>query len=522
MEVVTDGRFQEWDRVPTLLVDPADVPETSAVDLGAVQAAADGRHLFFTLETRREVNAQAMRGTISILLDTDADPETGTTVEGFPGVDLVVELSREDRIDPDGYGSGMALREAMPEGALGERANGSLRDLLVAPTHSADRFEIRLGRMEEGGGGRSDLEGPAAGVAFIFKAEGVVVDRTEPAVLRLPRLNPGPPGRWFESFDPRGDLRVVVWNVSSENFRDQPERFARILGALEPDVLLLDEVYGAVTELELQLFFARPEFGSGRPWEFVLGKSGGRQKTVVASRIGIRPESAMELLPYPDGALEALANRFPEARRLFDLERDRGLASVGAWIDFQGRPILFVPIDLQSAGYDGSFQDELRILQARTLREFVAEALRESDSGPALVIGGDLNLVGSRTPLDLLVSGLDGEGDLIPVDSYRLTDRSMATWRNDDQPFSPGRLDFVLISGSTLSVDRAFPFEAEEISADLLVALGVHQEDSRRTSDHLPLVVDLSIVEVPERLPPIGRTSRDPAESAGPKSVTHR
>jgi hypothetical protein len=492
--VVTDGRFQEWAQVPSLLVDPSDVPETSAVDLGAIQAAADGRHLFFTLETRRQVNAQAMRGTLSILLDTDDDPETGTTVEGFAGVDLVVELSREDRMDPDGYGSGMALRQAeSPEGALGERTSGSLRDLLVAPTHSADRFEVRLGRMEEGGGGMSNLSGPEARVGFVFKAGGEVVDRTESVTLRLPPLETGVPPPWSDPLDLSGDLRVLVWNVSSESFRDQPERFARVMAAMNPHVLLLDEVYGAVTEDEVKAFFARPEFRSGRPWEFVLGRSGGRQKTVVASRIGIRPEPGLDSLPYPEGALEDLARRFPEGRPLFDLERDRGLASAGAWIDTQGRSVLFVPVDLQSAGYDGSFQDELRILQARTLRDFVAKALSESGSENSVVIGGDLNLVGARTPLDLLASGLDGEADLVPVDTYRLRDRSMATWRSDAAPFSPGRLDFVLISGTTLSVKRAFPFEAEEISEDLLGLLGVHSDDSRRTSDHLPLVVDLSV-----------------------------
>ena len=90
---------------------------------------------------------------------------------------------------------------------------------------------------------------------------------------------------------------------------------------------------------------------------------------------------------------------------------------------------------------------------------------------------------------------LDGEEDLVPVQAYRLTDRSMATWRNEYQPFSPGRLDFVLISNSTLAVERAFPFEAEELSEDLLATMGVREDDSRIAADHLPLVVDLSLRE---------------------------
>jgi endonuclease/exonuclease/phosphatase family metal-dependent hydrolase len=267
--------------------------------------------------------------------------------------------------------------------------------------------------------------------------------------------------------------------------------------AMEPDVVMLDEVFGAVTEADLQAFFARPEMVELEPWEFVLGTSGGRQKTVVASRIGLRSEPALQRFPYPDGALDALGERFPEGERLLDLERERGLASVGAWVDVAGHPILFVPVDLQSTGYDGSFQDELRVLQARTLRDFVAGALEASGTRAAVVIGGDLNLVGSRSPLDALGSGLDGGSDLIPVEAYRLTDRSMTTWRNDDDPFTPGRLDFVLVSGTSLSADRAFVFDASELSDDLLEQLGVNREDQRVTSDHLPLIVDFSLRRSP-------------------------
>jgi endonuclease/exonuclease/phosphatase family metal-dependent hydrolase len=434
-----------------------------------------------------------MRGTLSILFDADDDPATGETFEGLHGVDLVVELSRRDRMDPSGYGSGMAVREIGPTGTLGPRENAGRRDLVVAPTSSATRFEIRLGRAGSGRGGPADLSGPATRVGLLFMSQGEVVDRTEVAALRLPPLELEDPPLWSEPLDRTGNVRVLVWNVSSERFRDRPERFARVMAAVDPDVLLLDEVYGAVTEAEVQAFLSRQELDAGAPWEFVLGTSGGRQKTVVASRIGIRPEPALQQFPYPEGELDALAERFPEARRLFDLERERGLASVGAWVPVAGRPVLFVPIDLQSAGYDGSFQDELRILQARTLRNSVARALEASDPSAGVVIGGDMNLVGSPTPLDSLVRGLDGGSDLIPVNAYRLTDRSMATWRNDQQPFTPGRLDFVLVSGSTLSPTRAFAFDANELSDELRERLGIDPEDPISTSDHLPLVIDLSL-----------------------------
>ena len=159
-----------------------------------------------------------------------------------------------------------------------------------------------------------------------------------------------------------------------------------------------------------------------------------------------------------------------------------------------GRDVLFVPVDLQSAGYDGSPRDRLRELQARALNRAIAATLRERP-GTGLVIGGDLNLVGSIRPLDEVRRGLgvDG-GDLAVARPERLRDRSLATWRPTwgDDPFSPGRLDYVLYRDAVLEVQRAFVFDAADISADALLELGILAPDTEQ-SDHLPLVVDFRV-----------------------------
>ncbi|MYG81145.1 MAG: hypothetical protein F4187_04970 [Gemmatimonadetes bacterium] len=172
-------------------------------------------------------------------------------------------------------------------------------------------------------------------------------------------------------------------------------------------------------------------------------------------------------------------------------EGEGGLSATGAWVTVDGRDILFVPVDLQSAGYDGSPRDRLRELQARTLNRAVATALAERP-GAGLVIGGDLNLVGSAHPLEELRRGLgiDG-GDLAVARPVRLRDRSLATWRSTwgNDPFSPGRLDYVLYRGAGLRAQRAFVFDAADLTAEALGELGLRRSDTGH-SDHLPLVVD--------------------------------
>lgn len=498
--VVTDGRFGEWQSVPVLINDPADDAPGASVDLGRIQSASDGRFLYFTLETGGTVNAQAMHGSVSVLLDADDDPDTGVTTEGLPGVDLVLELSRRDQVNPEGFGSGMAIRVRTLVDTLSERANPSEFDLLVAPTFSTDRFELRVRRGLLSLGGSPLLVGTSARVRFVFaesesrpgRSEEPRVDRTDAAVVALAPFEDGSGSPWSAPLPPpAGDVRVLVWNVSSESFRDRADRFARVIAAANPDVLLLDEVFGDVSPAHIADFLAKVGADLPGAWTYVLGTSGGRQKTLVASRRGLQPEPSLQNLPYPAGSLEELQLRFPFAERLFDLERERGLASVGAWVDVAGHPVLFVPVDLQSAGYDGSVQDELRKLQASTLRNYVTEALRRDGRDGSVVVGGDLNLVGSRTPLDLLSEGLDRGSDLAPVDTYRLTDRSMATWRNPRLQFTPGRLDFVLVPQSSLIAENAFALDGGELSDEVRAALGLDPDDFNSTSDHLPLVVDL-------------------------------
>jgi hypothetical protein len=126
------------------------------------------------------------------------------------------------------------------------------------------------------------------------------------------------------------------------------------------------------------------------------------------------------------------------------------------------------------------------------LRGSLLRVLEGGNPGASVVIGGDLNLVGSTAPLDSLVRGLDGGKDLAAVDTYRLSDGSMATWRNAGQVFTPGRLDYLLVPSSAFIPVRAFPFDVGELSDSLRERLGLDPEDSVLTSDHLPLVVDLS------------------------------
>ena len=260
--VWTDGVFDDWDGVAASLVDPTgDAAPGSPVDFGAVAVRDDPRFLHFLIDLGDTVTAQGMPGSVELVLDADGDAGTGGTHGGVDGADLSVILSRQRepaagaRVGGGGgagvgaHGAGVGIRRIGPDGP-GEMEAAGVVGLLVAPTHSSDRFELRVER-----GGSVAMGGVVAGrLRYLWRGE--VADET--AIFRHALgTEPGgePPLRGAEEVARApGTHRVVVWNASSRSFHRNRDAFQRVLRGLAPDVVLLDEVHADVTMEELVRF----------------------------------------------------------------------------------------------------------------------------------------------------------------------------------------------------------------------------------------------------------------------------
>lgn len=518
-----DGTFDDWRRVPPVAIDAVgDTPPGSPLDLQAVFVRDDPRFIHLLIELGDTVTAQGLHGSVEVVLDGDGDLGTGGSYGGVEGADLAIVLSRQWDPAADGHGAGVGVRWIGGRGPHDIESASSV-GLLVSPTHSSDRFEVRLDRLgmqrngfverseETGTTTEGEPRHEAGGAVRLtgrvrYVRGGAVVDETPVFTYTLATAPGEPPPLLGVEVVARtpGALRVVTWNVSDGNFRNHEEAFGRVLAALEPGVVLLDEVYADVTMADLERFAGKLGTAQGSSWRWWLAGGGGRQRTAVGARaLELRGEAGLARIDHAPGALERWLREVgdePEAPRmappavLARAEAEGGLSATGAWITVGEQDILFVPVDLQSAGYDGSPRDRLRELQAGTLNGALARALADRPDA-AVVIGGDLNLVGSRRPLDQLRSGLGaGGGDLNVVRPERLRDRSLATWRSTraGDPFSPGRLDFVLYRGAVLRVERAFVFDAADLTPAARGELGIRESDTLQ-SDHLPLVVDFSV-----------------------------
>jgi hypothetical protein len=500
-----DGLFNEWSQAATIIDDAPDAGDAS-VDFLSLQGLDDPRWLYLALDVGNEVTLQSLPGTIHLLVDADADAGTGGALFDVEGVDLVVDFSQTAEAPNDGRGLGFAMRSVRAGGETLPLERHAL-ELAALPTSSAPRFEIRLSRR--GAPGIAPF-GTRIRLAAVYSEAGRALDETTVGsyafTTRLGESSGRATGSRMEKAP--GSLRVAQWNVNWANFPRSAEGFARVLGALDPDVILLDELPGdvragqipgiasdqsALTAAELRDFFSREPLASLGSWRFVLGEGGGYQRTLVAARgRDIRAAEPMTNVRHPPGAFGGLLATAPELTPFLLGEIESGLPAAGAWVEVAGQEVLFVAVDLQSRGWLGSPRDLQRLRQATTIHDHIRRTL---GAGRApVVIGGDLNLVGSRTPLFTLARGLDVDGsDLVPVQAERLGERSITTWRSPRDVFAPGRLDYVLISDAGIMVTNSFVFTTEDLDDATLDRLGLTHDLSLALSDHLVTVVDLRL-----------------------------
>lgn len=409
---------------------------------------------------------QSSDESLAILLDLDTNPATGQrpatpAAAGQLGVDLSIEFSPPQT---DGSGLGTGCRVTTPGASGTTEVPSSEVGFAFAPTYASEWYEGRISRQALAGLGLPgsslvtgmlvlrDGSGRAVGSSAPFEAEVVPASATEPrAEIKIPPR-------------PAHGIRVVSWNVLKASPMEDPGPFARVLKMLDPDVVLLQEWTSSEREIRAWLNASVP-LAEG---EWSVRKTAG-WGVAVASRFPLEPFGHDEL--YANGD-------------------ENPVRFAGALISTPLGYMAASSVHLKCCGSSGSPEDQQRISEAGAINRSLSEAL-SIEPVKMRVIAGDLNLVGSRPPLDVLRSGLDADGsDLEIADARDLGDSAYITWRDDGNAFTPGRLDWAMYSDSAVRAARCFVLDARLLSDRALEVNGLDRSDAD-ASDHMPLVVDL-------------------------------
>jgi len=474
-----DGTFNDWKNIPTVL-DETSEPSITEFDILSVRThhSDDQVHVMLTLD--RPVNLQGLDSTLNLLLDLDNRATTGSIQHEMEGVDLVVQFSPRNQESPTSRGMGVGVRLTTDSTGQIEEAPTIAHaeiGLLMAPTYASENVELALNRSASIPGIEALFQNDSFRLKFVHTSNtGTLTEETAIQTHSLKQTfttsvnNEAPSQRLDKN---PNDLRVMTWNVEYGTILKKPTLYARILRAINPDVILLQELTQTEEPDTLQAFFNKQLPREGLEWQVLLSSDTGSIGNGIATPLPIEAIPALNRIPYP--------NRPEWAVR-----------AIGGKVTLEnGKKLLFSSVHLKCCGRIGSSEDETRLLETAAINERIKQA-SDSDQFDGIITGGDLNLVGAYTPIESLAAGLDiDQTNLSILSADRLDSRSNATWANPDERFVPGRLDYLLLSRSSLSDRNAFVLNTAELSDVERARFGLQENDSSEASDHFPIVTDL-------------------------------
>jgi endonuclease/exonuclease/phosphatase family metal-dependent hydrolase len=303
-------------------------------------------------------------------------------------------------------------------------------------------------------------------------------------------------------------VRVMSWNVKLSSILPpkgvRNESFARIVRAIDPDVIALQEVMAPDLAAQLtRLMNGLIPLDGNRSWQVHTVSD-----NVIISRYPMQWRGGELTVPYPLPQLGQPNFHYGFAASLLELPEGAGL--------------LVIAMHNKSGGAENDVR--LRQIHADAIVRWIRDS-RDSaqerlipDYTPVVILG-DMNAVpnASMAPLETLLTGdiadeetfgpdarIDWDGtditDARP--SHNALEREYYTWRNDDLPFMPSALDRILYTDSVMTVRHRFVLNTVTLPPDELVTLGLQKSDTLydgnpRYYDHLPLVVDFDIGSAP-------------------------
>lgn len=297
------------------------------------------------------------------------------------------------------------------------------------------------------------------------------------------------------------DLRVVSYNIYLDSIFPETNavraaKFARVVNALDPDIINLQEVYSHTGANVAALMNSIMPLDGGATW--YAHRAG---DNVIVSKYPMSFHKSNTIPASPRSIAIALVN-LPDAQYQTDFYlMNNHFRCCG---EFPGGP-----------------EDVERQQQADALVSWMRDARTPGGfinlpANTPMAAVGDFNIVGLHDPLNNLLSGnivnnaiygadsppdWDGSSlaDLHPL--HNGTGPADYTWRDDTSSFAPGRLDYMVYTNSVARVANNFVLNTVDMSASDLAATGLQTYDvtiNALTYDHLPLVADFRFPAVPE------------------------
>ena len=458
-QITIDENFSDWSISQLVSADLND--NSVGIDITNLHISNDENFLYLKFSVNTEILLQD-ENALAIYIDADNNINTGFLVEN---VGAEISFYFGDRNGFVNYPSGFSN---VIHADIG---------LLTAPTVSSDEFEIAIQRKFEVDNQIIELDETIAIVLENDIPNGDKIPNNNSSILySIDEEQISVPDEYSISKAPDTDFRLLNYNVLFDELFNPnlAPSYRRVLQAIDPDIIAFQEIYdhsAAQTRSLVEEFL--PSI-SDEQW--------------FSEKVG------SDLV---------LVSRYPIVFEDF-------VVGNGAFIvDVDGQDVLIINVHLPCCDNNSARQNEIDGI-LRYLREIQdGQAYPLAQNAP-IIIAGDFNLVGPRSQIESLLTGDIinnnnygpdfipdwNKGDLSDLNPIVTGLPASYTWYNPQSSFFPGRLDYVLYSGSSLFKTNAYVLNTTTLNQGDLSQNNLSQLDTDLNSDHLPMVSDWSFDEI--------------------------
>lgn len=461
--ILVDGIFDEWSDHPVIYSDAAGDGGFLGVDFGELQIFNDDEFIFFLLEIGNEINLQDLNK-ISIFLDTDNNSNTGFSINGI-GAELVYSFGERSGLFYYANGSSEIFHSNI--------------GLVSAPTVSSDQFEIAIKRDISIFGNPLFL-GDSVSVVFQDNTtngdflpdinEAITYTFSNDVLASLPDYS-------IQKIN-ESDLRILSYNVLSNGLFDAARvpAFTRLFQAIRPDIIGFQEIYSfSSAQVADQIESMLPSV-AGEEWYHSK----------------VEPD-CHAISKYPIVQSASIQGTGNGAFLIDGPNTETDLFLI----------VAHPPCCANNIGRQ--IEIDLMMKFLRDAKEGIGPIPLEANT--PIVIVGDMNLVGFNEQLETLLTGdifdevthgLDFNPDwdgnaLLDSQPYIPGLPLSYTWYSEESDFSPGKLDYIIYSGSNLILQNSYSLFTPSLPFDSLNAFNLLVNDAVEASDHLPVVADFEI-----------------------------
>ena len=464
-QITIDENFSDWSASP-IFTDSQNDQSSGEIDFTDIWISNDNKNLFVRFSTGKEI-VLAEDNDITIYIDSDNNASTGVSVNGI-GAELSYNFGkRKGRVN-------------------GQDVYHNHIGLFAAPTVSSTQFEIAISRnitvngfevfpfsentikilIKDNGSG-NDAVPNNGGIEYTFSNTSQT----------LPEYSINKKSSDY--------LRIVTYNVEHDGLlnADKKNYFERILKAVNPDIVGFQELTSSNaddTKNKVNEFLPGTWYASKPDYDRVL-----------VSKYVILTSDTIDTKDY--------------------YESDYFLLNTQSKIGVNTLVIVAHPKCCNEVDNNGVSSDDKRATQFDAIMSFIkrvkdGKAPITLAANSPIVILGDMNLVGDSQQQRTLLTGdivnnnnyvadFNPDWDETALEDAKPITTGMPgtfTSYDDYSSYSPGRLDYIVYTGSVLHLQNSYVLYTGGMSSSALNNTGLLSTDTKNASDHMPVVADFT------------------------------